>query len=170
MIQTRVASYQDIDTLTQVGKQAFYETFAPHNTESDMQLYLSENFTQEKLKQEFDESNSHFYIAEHEGIIAGYVKLRTGEGPAALSGRRHIEIERIYVLSQFQGKQIGKDLMATSIRLARQQGYEVLWLGVWEHNHKAIQFYQKWGFEVFGSHGFVLGTDHQTDNLMKLEL
>ncbi|QHT69230.1 GNAT family N-acetyltransferase [Rhodocytophaga rosea] len=170
MTQIRTASYQDIDTLTQVGKQAFYETFARHNTESDMQLYLSANFTNEKLKQEFEDNNSHFYVAEHEEEVAGYVKLRTGEEPIELKGRKHIEIERIYVLSQFQGKQIGKELMAASIEMARQKGCEVLWLGVWEHNQKAIQFYQKWGFEIFGSHGFVLGTDQQTDFLMKLEL
>jgi ribosomal protein S18 acetylase RimI-like enzyme len=49
--------------------------------------------------------------------------------------------------------------MAVSIKLAMQKGCKVLWLGVWENNHKAILFYQKWGFEIFGSHGFILGTD-----------
>jgi diamine N-acetyltransferase len=170
MIQIRTASREDIDLLTQIGRRAFYEAFAPHNTETDMQLYLSANLTKEKLQEEFGEQNAHFYIAEFAAKPAGYLKLRTAQEPIALTGRKHIEMERIYVLSEFQGRKIGNELMAFSIELARQQGYEILWLGVWEHNYKAIAFYHKWGFEIFGSHSFVLGTDHQTDYLMKLEL
>lgn len=40
-------------------------------------------------------------------------------------------------------------------------------LGVWEHNHRALRFYEKNGFIAFGTHIFQLGNDQQTDILMK---
>jgi ribosomal protein S18 acetylase RimI-like enzyme len=52
----------------------------------------------------------------------------------------------------------------------RRNGYDVFWLGVWEHNTRALAFYRKWGFEVFGSHIFQLGEAQDTDLLMRKEL
>jgi len=45
-----------------------------------------------------------------------------------------------------------------------------IWLGVWEKNQKAIDFYEKNGFVPFDKHIFVLGDDKQTDIMMKMEL
>ncbi|MEY3918157.1 MAG: Protease synthase and sporulation negative regulatory protein 1, partial [Bacteroidota bacterium] len=45
-----------------------------------------------------------------------------------------------------------------------------IWLGVWEHNPRAIRFYEKQGFVKFDQHIFQLGDDEQTDILMKLSL
>jgi ribosomal protein S18 acetylase RimI-like enzyme len=53
------------------------------------------------------------------------------------------------------------------LEIAKLKKSDFVWLGVWEHNKKAIGFYRKNGFEVFDHHVFVLGNDHQTDLLMK---
>jgi len=170
MLHIRKATLEDIETLIKVGSQAFVETFAEHNTEADMQAYLSTKFTQEQLNGEFNEPNATFFIAEYDSQAAGYAKLRTVEEPAQLVGKKHLELERLYVLKAFHNKKIGKELMETCITLAKQNDFEVLWLGVWEHNLKALEFYHKWGFERFDEHIFQLGEDKQTDYLMKLEL
>ena len=49
-------------------------------------------------------------------------------------------------------------------------GDVVLWLGVWEFNYRAVDFYKQWGFALCGSHPFLLGDDLQTDILMELKL
>ncbi len=54
--------------------------------------------------------------------------------------------------------------------MANERGVAYVWLGVWEHNYKAIKFYQDKGFVCFGEHVFVLGEDRQTDFLMKKTL
>jgi ribosomal protein S18 acetylase RimI-like enzyme len=41
---------------------------------------------------------------------------------------------------------------------------------VWEHNPKAQHFYQKLGFEKFSEHQFMVGSDPQTDWLMKKKI
>ena len=65
---------------------------------------------------------------------------------------------------------IGRIFMDMAIEQAQSEKYKVVWLGVWENNIKAIRFYENYGFEVFDSHIFTIGTDHQTDLLMKLAL
>ena len=68
------------------------------------------------------------------------------------------------------GKGVGKKLMQTCHDIARQKGKKILWLGVWKENHRAIDFYKSWGFEIFGDQEFILGDDVQTDWLMKKDL
>jgi len=81
-----------------------------------------------------------------------------------------LELQQIYVLKSYKGKGIGKKFMEAAINLARENNLEYVWLGVWKHNYKAIEFYKKKGFEKFGEHVFVLGKDEQVDYLMKLEI
>ena len=81
-----------------------------------------------------------------------------------------MEIERLYVFKKFHDKKIGAALMQSCIDVALKQKCEIIWLGVWEHNAKAISFYEKWGFTKFGSHDFILGDDIQKDFLMMKDL
>lgn len=81
-----------------------------------------------------------------------------------------MEIERIYVLRTHHKKQIGTKLLNFAADIALNKKLHFIWLGVWEHNHRAIAFYERNGFNVFGSHDFVLGADVQTDLLMKKEI
>jgi diamine N-acetyltransferase len=65
---------------------------------------------------------------------------------------------------------MGSKLMSASLDEARQHACDTVWLGVWEKNQRAIEFYRKWGFRQTGSHIFSLGDDPQTDLIMVLEL
>jgi ribosomal protein S18 acetylase RimI-like enzyme len=93
----------------------------------------------------------------------GYTKIKNGQTPKELKSARAIEIHRIYVLQEMIGQGIGKALMEKCLQIAQHQNYEVIWLGVWEKNTRAIEFYKKWGFKKFSSHIFRLGTEDQTD-------
>ena len=73
-------------------------------------------------------------------------------------------------MKAFLGQKIGQILLNKAIEIGKKKKLEFLWLGVWEENHRAIKFYEKNGFKVFGKHKFVLGKDVQTDLLMKLKI
>ena len=79
-------------------------------------------------------------------------------------------MERIYVSAGYQGKQIGKQLIDFAINQAKLRQLKTIWLGVWERNIRAIQFYQRNGLEIFKSHEFMLGDDRQVDLLLRLTL
>jgi ribosomal protein S18 acetylase RimI-like enzyme len=160
----------DIEQLQAIGKQTFFETFADKNTEENMQKYLEEGFTVEKLTAELTNPDSEFYFAKLDNQVIGYLKINFGAAQTELKDTKSLEIERIYVLKEFHGKKVGQILYDTAFDIAKQKNADYLWLGVWEENPRAISFYKKNGFVEFDKHIFVLGDDAQTDIMMKLKL
>lgn len=159
-----------IEALQQIGRQTFAETFAESNSAENMAKYLEEAYSYEKLNAELNDPNSIFYFAMMGQDVIGYLKLNMGASQTEVKDNNALEIERIYVLKSFQGKRVGQLLFDKAIQIAKEQNAEFVWLGVWEENKKAIQFYTKNGFVEFDQHVFVLGDEAQTDIMMKLEL
>jgi ribosomal protein S18 acetylase RimI-like enzyme len=160
----------NIDQLQKIGRQTFYETFSEGNTEENMTKYLEDGFSIEKLTSELNDKNSEFYFATLDNIVIGYLKLNFGQSQTELQDDKALEIERIYVLKEFHGKNVGQLLYDKAIQIARQKKADYVWLGVWEENPRAINFYKKNGFVEFDKHVFKLGNDEQTDIMMKLKL
>ncbi len=160
----------EIDQLQQISRQTFSETFSASNTEENMSKYLDEGYSVEKLTAELNDSNAFFYFAKDGDQVIGYLKLNAGQSQTELKDDQALEIERIYVLSAFHGKNVGQLLYDKAIEVARQLNAGYVWLGVWEENPRAIRFYQRNGFVEFDKHIFRLGDDAQTDIMMKLQL
>jgi len=160
----------DVEQLQVIGIQTFLETFSADNLEENMRQYLEVGFSIDKLSDELVNPNSAFYVATINHHIIGYLKINVGLAQTEPQEYKAIEIERIYVLKQFHGKQVGQYLYNKALDLAKQGKFEYIWLGVWEKNPRAIQFYTKNGFKAFGKHVFQLGDDEQTDIMMKLML
>jgi diamine N-acetyltransferase len=170
---TRRVTLSDIDQLQKIGRQTFFETFSAGNTEENMQKYLEEGFTVEKLTAELSDPHSEFYFAEIDNEVIGYLKLNTGASQTELKDDKALEIERIYVLKEYHGKKAGQLLYDKALTIAREKGSDYVWLGVWDQNPRAISFYKKNGFVAFDQHIFTLGDDEhdeQTDIMMKLVL
>ena len=161
------ASLQDVTMLQQISRQTFFETFAQYNTASDMKKYLEENFSENKLTVELNNPGSFFYIAWEGNSPIGYLKLNTGNAQSDLKEPDSLEIERIYVLSDYHGRKVGQLLYEKALELAQLHHKLSIWLGVWEENPRAIRFYEKNGFAAFGKHVFRLGEDDQTDIMMR---
>jgi len=166
----RSATAVDAVVLAELGARTFSETFAADNSPEDMTAYLASSFSAEMQATELADADSLFLLAEVEGIAAGYAKLKPGDPPGGVSDAKPIELVRLYAASEWHGRGVGAALMQTCIDLAFKQGYQTLWLGVWEHNQRARAFYRKWDFREVGTHIFQLGADAQTDILMERAL
>lgn len=160
----------EVTALQEIGKVTFAEAFGTYNVPSDLEKYMAQSFGFERIKSEFDHPESYFYFAESEGEIVGYLKVNKEGAQTESTIENALEIERIYVLSKFHGKNVGQLLYNKALEIAKSENFERIWLGVWEKNPKAIRFYEKNGFVTFDKHIFKLGNDEQTDILMKLEL
>jgi diamine N-acetyltransferase len=169
-ITIRFATEADAETIADLSRDTFYETFAEHNSSKNMQMFLDEQFTKPRLIKEVGLTENTFLLAYYNKELAGYVKLRQGEVPKQIKRFRSLEIARIYVVKSFIGKGVGKQLMQASFDIAKERNMEVIWLAVWERNFRAFKFYSSWGFEIFGSQVFLLGMDLQKDWLMKKNL
>ena len=159
-----------IVALQQIGRQSFSETFAESNSAENRAKYLEEAYSYEKLSAELNDPNSIFYFAMMDQNVIGYLKLNFGASQTELKDNNALEIERIYVLKEFHGKKVGQLLFDKAIKIAKEHHVSYVWLGVWEENKRALQFYTKNGFVEFDQHIFVLGDEAQTDIMMKLEL
>ncbi len=161
---------KSIEVLQQIGRETFYQTFAATSDPVNMHNYLQESFSNEKLHSELINPNSAFYFAELDGQVIGYLKINTGNAQTEPQDEDTLEIQRIYVLQAFHGKEVGQLLMNKAIKIARELNKNYVWLGVWDQNPRAIRFYEKNGFVVFGEHLFQFGNEAETDIMMKLEL
>nr|WP_264566903.1 GNAT family N-acetyltransferase [Flavobacterium sp. N3904] len=170
MIEIKKADLGDLPTLQNISKQSFTETFSGINTPENMEKYLQENFNTTQLTLEINNPDSPFYIAYLDEEAVGYLKLNLGSAQTEELEDTTLEIQRIYVLQAFHRKKIGQLLFDQALKVAQQIAVDYIWLGVWEENHRALQFYAKNGFVTFDKHIFILGNDQQTDLLMKLAI
>lgn len=164
------ADISDLYSLQNLSIRTFTETFADDNSSKDMALYLQESFASVKLFRELSYPLTDFYFVRLESQLIAYLKLNFGAAQSEPMGNEAMELERIYILKDFQGKGSGQLLMDKAIEIARSKKVKFIWLGVWEQNHRALAFYKKNGFEIYGQHIFQFGSDPQTDVLMRLFL
>jgi ribosomal protein S18 acetylase RimI-like enzyme len=161
-------SLSEVVQLQSLSRQTFSETFSGSNSKENMDKYLNENLSIEKLTDELNNGSSEFFFIKDNDQNIGYLKLNMGPSQTELKDEKALEIERIYVIQAYQGKKVGQQLYEKAIQVAKEKKAQYIWLGVWEQNHKALQFYNKNGFEVFDKHVFVLGDEEQTDLMMRL--
>lgn len=166
MLNIRFATAADAALIADISRQTFNDTFAVFNTQQNMDKFMEQQFSRQSLMNEVMQEENIFLLAFSGDLPAGYAFLREKNLPAQLAGESVIEIARIYARKEFIGKGVGKKLMEECIAVAKQKQKNMIWLGVWEHNQPAIDFYKKWGFEKFSSHEFILGDDVQVDWLM----
>lgn len=154
----RAATPDDAATLAAISLKTFVDTFAPHNTAADMDSYTSVAFGESQQRRELETDGVITLLGEENGEAIAYAQLR--HTPGAPHG--DVEIIRFYVDQPHHGRGLAQMLMDAVYAQARKFGPRI-WLGVWEHNLRAIAFYRKCGFVQCGSHPFILGTDLQTD-------
>lgn len=169
-IELKKINKSDIEELQKLSKETYFETFAWGNTSENMKTYLEVSFSNSKLSHELNEVNSHFYFATYDNKTVGYLKINFGQAQTDLKESNGAELERIYVLKEYHGKKIGQFLIDKAFEIAINNKMEYIWLGVWNRNTKAISFYEKNNFVLSGSHSFIMGTEEQTDLIMKRNL
>lgn len=160
---------ETLENLQKLSLTTFVEAFGDQNTSENMETYCQVAFSINKIKEELSNEYSIFYFMKSGEITVGYFKINIGtaQNEPIENG---FEIERIYLLSPYQGLGFGQLMFNKIFDLARKMNKTHLWLGVWEKNHGAIRFYERNGFKPFAKHDFMLGTDLQTDLLMEMKL
>ena len=165
VVQIRRASVDDAAALAAFGAKTFAETFGAFHTPADLAMHLAEAFGVPQQMAELADPAMVTLLAEIDGAIAGFTQVYAGEVPDCVTGPAPIEIKRFYVDTPWHGQGVAQRLIAAAYEVARARGAQTVWLGVWEHNARALAFYQRQGFTPVGAHTFVVGTDPTTDLL-----
>lgn len=164
--QIRRVELKDAEVLSALSKKTFYDTFTGTCTEQDMQQFLDEYFNVEVVNKELSDVSDFYFFIEVDGVPAGYLRLKEDYSNFDLMKQwKALELKRIYIDIPFHGKGLAQELIAFTENFVQEHNYEVLWLGVWEHNYRAKKFYEKMGFTDSGHmHDFPIGSTPQRDN------
>jgi ribosomal protein S18 acetylase RimI-like enzyme len=162
----RIATPSDAASLATLAEESFRETFSRMNTVEDMNLHCRTSYSEAIQSAEISDSNMVTLVCEDGGGLVAFAQVRWSKAPACVSAKNPGEIRRLYAAKPWHGKGTAQDMMESCIKEMTKRESDVVWLGVWERNSRAISFYKKSGFTEVGSHIFPLGTDPQRDIIM----
>ncbi len=164
-LHIRRATIDDAQLIAKLSAITFFDTFKDTCTGEDMQGYIEQCFNKKQVLEELKYADDFYFIAFTDGTAAGYIRMKEEKSDVDIINKhKGIELKRIYVLKEFHSKKIGAALMSFALEFAAKNNYELIWLGVWEHNERAKDFYKKFGFKYSGaSHLFPIGNTPQTD-------
>lgn len=163
----QIVKEDELDVLQQISQKTFHDSFYHLNSPESYFSYTNRAFSKDQLKSELQNPESQFQFLKNGNDLVAYFKLNYNQAQSDLKDPNAMEIERIYVLKEYQNLNIGKFLLDQIKEIAKSKRLEYIWLGVWEKNLNAIRFYEKNGFHIFSSHEFLLGSEVQIDLLMK---
>ena len=169
-VTIRPAGVADAAILADLGARTFYETFEAITSPENLAAFLASAYGEELQRAELADASRPALVVECDGVPSGFVQLRLGHREPCVPGLRPVELQRIYVLQAAHGGGLGKALMEASLDLARAWGADVLWLGVWEHNDRALGFYARCGFREVGDHVFTIGDQVDRDLILVKDL
>lgn len=167
MINFKKCDLGDIEILKEISINTFVDTYGEYNTEKDMSLYIQDSLTDEALTEQLTNPDSLFYLMFDNENLVGYLKLNKAKAQNKTYDEDNVEIERIYVLNEFQHQGFGQQMLDKAIEIAKQLDKGSLWLAVWEKNNGAISFYYKNHFKQVETITFVLGKTPFTGLVMK---
>ncbi|MGM9929722.1 MAG: GNAT family N-acetyltransferase [Bacillus sp. (in: firmicutes)] len=165
-VQITRCSHEDLPILQEMSIQTFTDTFQDQNSPENLKAYLERAFNAEQLQMELSNTFSEFYFIHFNDEHAGYLKVNTNDAQSEKIADEALEIERIYIRSKFQRKGLGKYLINKATEIAISKKKKMIWLGVWEKNKNAIDFYKKMGFVHTGAHSFYMGDEEQIDFIL----
>ncbi|MEM7103395.1 MAG: GNAT family N-acetyltransferase [Bacteroidota bacterium] len=169
-ITFRQADIGDLDDVVAIGRETFMVTYSGKNTVEEITRHLDVSFHPDRIKAEILNPESTWFFAELESEIAGFIKLNIGKAQTNNPEDNNLEVEKIYLRKNFQGKGLGRAMMDMAVERARAQKVDSVWLGVWEKNPEAIAFYKHYGFRQDGFHPFIFDGELVNDLLMRLDL
>ncbi len=162
----RLATAHDAAALAALAERTFRDTFAAQNSAHNMNQHCRTHYGADMQAAEIARDDLVTLVADVAGTLVAYAQLRLAAAPACVPGARPGEIQRFYVDRPWHGQGIAHTLMAACLQALTEQGCDTVWLGVWEHNPRAIAFYRRHGFTEVGEHCFALGDDPQRDILL----
>ena len=162
----RTTTIHDVDRLQALGSETFLETHRTSAPIQDLQHYIEEKYNLEAITAELQDSQNIFSLLYYDDSLAGYSKLILG---SSYEGEHPVaHLDRFYLLGKFCGIGLGSELLEYNVKLAIQNRQASLWLNVWSGNVKAIQFYERKGFEIVKATTFKISERHSNDCLHML--
>ncbi len=158
------ATIKDANILSKIGEISFLAAHGHSASKKDIDNYVADNFSEQNFTSELENPNNQYYLIYSKGEIAGYSKVVFNQISKDITAKNVTYMSRLYLLKEFYGLGLGKQLFDFNIQLCKENNQKGIWLAVWIENQKAISFYKKMGFKNVGSFDFKISETHTNPN------
>ncbi|PPF54764.1 N-acetyltransferase [Clavibacter michiganensis] len=178
----RVATPADAEEVAALAARTFALACPPTTTVEAIAEHIRTVLSPARFRAYLEDSAHRVLLAEVDGRPVGYTMLvacppADPDVAGALRLRPEVELSKVYVEAGMHGIGVARPLMAETLRIARElpgeRGRDAeagIWLGVNEHNARAIRFYERSGFRIVGTRSFRLSDAVETDHVMEQPL
>ncbi|MDZ4803558.1 MAG: GNAT family N-acetyltransferase [Candidatus Eisenbacteria bacterium] len=156
----------DIDLLVDLCAVTFRETYGPHSPAEEVERHIREHFTRDRLEAEVMSPEAVMLLATVADRPVGYAFLLPGSTTPCVTGPDPVQLARIYLSAGSIGVGRGSSLMNACLDEARRLRSGTIWLSLWDQNHRAMKFYERWGFITIGTMAFEFGGTSYQDPVM----
>jgi len=150
--------------LAPLAKEAFLTAHGHSASNADIANYVAANFSEAHFIEELSNPENQYYIIYHQNKMAGYSKITLNTPTESITGNKITYMSRLYLLKEFYGLNLGKELFHFNLEISKQHQQHGIWLAVWIENTRAINFYTKQGFQIVGKHDFRISETHSNPN------
>lgn len=169
-LRFRDGTPDDAMRVADLGRQTFAEFFGQVYKKSDLDAYLDQYFSVEKVRRDLESPETDYRVAEAPVGLVGYAKIGPVSLPVDMQGREGLQLHRLYVRETRQGVGVGGILLSWAIDRASERGADDLWLGVWSRNRRAIKVYESRGFVAGDTYQISVGQTRDEELMMSLRL
>ncbi len=171
----RSVTAQDTEALAELGRSSFVGAFAHLYTPENLNMFLQTAYSAAAVAQEVASPDRLYHVAELDGALIGYCKLKRQTGFNAeiggdLKERKILDLAQLYLHSDMTGKGIGDALMQWALGYAKSQGYDDILLSVFSENYGGQRFYARYGFTKYSDFYFMVGDHRDEEYLYRLQL
>lgn len=151
MITIREATTDDIQALSDIGRETYREHFSDIWTAAGMQDFLNQDFSIDELQKSLQLPAEHCWLLASgaEGCVVGFAKVNWSK-PMPVSAEVGAELQKIYFLKSQAGNGYGKQLLQVICQMAKERDEGCIALDVLRTNANAQRFYERFGFEAVG--------------------
>ena len=155
-VTVRSAVPEDALCLSVLAMQVFLDTYATQGIRPAIAREVVSAYSQQTFIQAIGSPHASLLCAERAGHLVGFAHVTFGAAHVLAPAGVQAELLRLYVQEPFTGQGVGTLLLAQAEQVAGRAGASVLWLTPWAHNHRALQFYARRGYQDHGLTHFVI--------------
>lgn len=162
------ATVDDTSKIARIGRVAVELSHRDSCSAEDMKEFIDSHYNDEAILQELTNPNNIYHLICRDDEPAGFSKIMLNAEHPNIASPNTTKLDRIYLLSDYYGHNLGYQLLQHNIQLSRQHNQQGMWLFTWQNNHRAVNFYKRNGFDIIGEHKFRVTDTHYNPHFQML--
>lgn len=159
---------EDGEVIVRLGRLAVESSHRDSCSAEDMNFFLNTHYNEKAIRLELSDARNIYHILFSEREPAGFSKIVLNAPHSNIANPNTTKLDRIYLLGDYHGRNLGHQLLNRNIELSRNEGQGGMWLFTWQGNDRAVNFYKRNGFVIIGEHDFKVTETHYNPNYQML--